>query len=100
MMKGKFSFGKKNKDSDGSELEKEISAPVDTDDSSQASEGSSKNMFGFEKKKPRAEFQAEIDELKVQLEFANSELSRAKSDLRTANAKVAKYERWARSAPM
>jgi mannitol-specific phosphotransferase system IIBC component len=74
--------------------------PVDTDDSSNASGASSlRNIFGLEKKKPRAEYQAEIDELKYQLDMANTNLSRATSQLQQAQHKLNRFENWARSAP-
>jgi outer membrane protein OmpA-like peptidoglycan-associated protein len=68
--------------------------PCSTDgESDNESSGSSRNLFGFEKKKPRAEFQAEIDDLKIQL--ANSQL-----ELERARTKINRFQQWARQAPL
>jgi hypothetical protein len=73
---------------------KDYGGPCSTDgESDNESAGSFKKMFGFQKKKPRAEFQAEIDDLKVQLANTQEELERARN-------KVNRYQQWARQAPL
>merc|ERR1712032_1700946 len=57
------------------------------DDTSVSSTGSrGMNWLGQEKKKPRAEFQAEIDELKLKLAGVEADLSAATADRDNANA--------------
>jgi thymidylate synthase len=73
---------------------KDYGGPCSTDgESDNESAGSFKKIFGFEKKKPRAEYQAEIDDLKIQLANTQAELERART-------KVNRYQQWARQAPL
>lgn len=70
-------------------------AEVPADDASVGStdsKGMKKSWFGGEKKKPRAEYQAEIDELKLQLAASNSELEETR-------AKLQSWQLWMRKAP-
>ena len=80
MKQGKFTMkGKKDAQEQAPFDEKKTTTTTDADDSSVSSEGGNKTFFGFEKKKPRAEYRAEIEELKYQLEQANSDLRRTNS---------------------
>jgi len=94
--------------------EKTIESPIKrTESSSTADDGSAasgpssrKNLFGMEKKKPRAEYQAEIDELKMELEFKDGSLNdtknalhAAQTALQIAQSKLSRYQQWVRSAP-
>ena len=73
---------------------KKMSSQCSTDgESDSESSVNLKKIFGFEKKKPRAEYQAEIDTLKVQLANAQEELERTKT-------KLNRYQQWARQAPL
>jgi ribosomal protein L29 len=59
-----------------------------------------KNFFGKEKKKSRAEYQAEIDELKKELAKTRSSLSVTESQLNETNQKYGTLCKWAESAPI
>jgi hypothetical protein len=61
---------------------------------------SKKNLFGKEKKKPRAEYQAEIDELKKELSAVNSALSATQKQLTETNQKYGTLSEWAERAPI
>jgi hypothetical protein len=72
-----------------------------------SSDGSSKGvtsyLWGGQKKKPRAEFQSEIDELELQLaalETANSELQTTNNRLQQTSQKYDTLRRWAQNAPV
>jgi hypothetical protein len=52
-----------------------------------------KSMFGFPKKKPRAEFRAEIEQLQQQLASKDREIA-------STNDKLTQLQSWARSAPV
>ncbi|MGK3759129.1 MAG: translation initiation factor IF-3 [Bacillariaceae sp.] len=69
-------------------------ADNDNDDSSVCSTASNgeKNWLGQEKKKPRAEYQAEIDELKLKLVAVEDELA-------TKTTQLNRFITWARQAP-
>lgn len=56
------------------------------------SKGNKKTSWFGKSKKPRAEYQAEIDELKLKLAAATS-------DLETAKQKLDAWEGWAKRAP-
>ena len=56
------------------------------------SKGNKKSWFSGKSKKPRAEYQAEIDELKLKLAGAISELEETKQ-------KLDAWEGWAKRAP-
>ena len=58
-----------------------------------------KNIFKMEKKKPRAEYQAEIDELKFELAQTQGSLNDTQRALQDANYKLSRFQQWARSAP-
>ena len=72
------------------------------------------NMFGFEKKKPRAEFRAEIAQLQAELADKEAELSNTKTELSKSKSqlqqtegnlnntsyKLTRLESWARKAPV
>ena len=66
----------------------------DNDDSSVCSTTSNgdKNWLGLEKKKPRAEYQAEIDELKLKLVAVEDELA-------TKTTQLDRFMNWARQMP-
>ena len=67
----------------------------DNDDSSvcsTTSNGDSKNWLGLEKKKPRAEYQAEIDELRLKLVAVEDELA-------TKTTQLDRFLNWARQMP-
>jgi len=71
------------------------------DDTSVSSEGSSRrNIFGYEKKKPRAEYQTEIDQLRAELEACKADLQKSNHALATKDQKLNKLQVWARSAPV
>ena len=72
----------------------------DTESASTAEDAGLKKFFMFEKKKPRAEYEAEIEELKRQLAFANSDLQKATSNLQQAQMKINRFQQWARQVPM
>ena len=63
-----------------------------SDDDSVDSKGVKKTWLGGEKKKPRAEYQTEIDSLKLQLVATEH-------DLTIMTNKVNKYKSWIRQAP-
>mmetsp|Transcript_8494 Transcript_8494/g.9885 ORF Transcript_8494/g.9885 Transcript_8494/m.9885 type:complete len:115 (+) Transcript_8494:158-502(+) len=63
-----------------------------SDDDSVDSKGVKKTWLGGEKKKPRAEYQSEIDSLKLQLVATEH-------DLTIMTNKVNKYKTWIRQAP-
>jgi hypothetical protein len=85
---------KEQKKREKEQKKKDYGGPVSTDgESDSESLGSFKKMLGFEKKKPRAEYQAEIDELRVQLANAHGELERTQT-------KLNRYQQWARQAPL
>jgi len=65
---------------------------VVSDDDSVDSKGVKKTWLGGEKKKPRAEYQSEIDTLKLKLVAAEHDLTMM------AN-RVNKYKNWIRQAP-
>ena len=66
----------------------------DNDDSSVCSTTSNgdKNWLGLEKKKPRAEYQAEIDELRLKLVAVEDELA-------TKTTQLDRFLNWARQMP-
>lgn len=66
----------------------------DNDDSSVCSTTSNgdKNWLGLEKKKPRAEYQAEIDELRLKLVAVEDELA-------TKTTQLDRFMNWARQMP-
>jgi hypothetical protein len=68
----------------------------DNDDDSSVcsttSNGDSKNWLGLEKKKPRAEYQAEIDELRLKLVAVEDELA-------TKTTQLDRILNWARQMP-
>ena len=68
----------------------------DNDDDSSVcsttSNGDSKNWLGLEKKKPRAEYQAEIDELRLKLVAVEDELA-------TKTTQLDRFLNWARQMP-
>lgn len=92
--RGSF-FGSKKKDPEGAAAE-----PVDVD--AETDKASPKNWLGMEKKKPRAEYQEEIDALKAKLE----ELLKIKEDrdahaarVRQLTMQANEYKMWARRVP-
>ena len=74
--------------------EKKAKNPAkDDDDTSVSSTGSyGKTWLGKEKKKPREEYQAEIDELKLKLAAVEGELSSKTMELQ-------RFKNWANQAP-
>lgn len=58
------------------------------------------NLFGFEQKKPRAEYQAEIDELKEALAEKEQLLVQKEQALANQGRKLLELQSWARSAPI
>lgn len=70
--------------------EKKVKAPKEkkpkTPKTDKPQDGVKRNMIGMKKKKPRAEYQAEIDELK--------------RDLDITNAKYSELQRWAKNPPV
>jgi len=94
----------KQKEKEQKKREAKENKPVDVDESdstSNASAGTSslKNLFGFESKRPRAEYQAEIDNLKYELEMATSNLRQVTAELQQTQGKLNRFQSWARSAP-
>ena len=85
--KGKFSFFSKSKD-DNAKPKKEKKAKKEKKEKApkKEKEPSNKNMFGKEKKKPRAEYQAEIDTLKA--------------ELHETRIRYAELARWAKQSPV
>lgn len=59
-----------------------------------------KNIFGMEKKKPRKEIEAEIEELKSMLESKDQQLMAKNQEIMTKNQKLNHLQNWARSAPV
>jgi hypothetical protein len=103
--KGIFGFGSKGEEKPKKEKkvkEKKVKKASaggggddnDNDDSSVCSTASigDKNWLGQEKKKPRAEYQAEIDELKLKLVAVEDELA-------TKTTQLNRFMNWARQMP-
>lgn len=63
-----------------------------TTSTSTGDKNNNKNWLGQEVKRPRAEYQAEIDELKLKL-------AAAESDLLTTTSQLTQFKDWARQAP-
>jgi len=71
---------------------KEKKGGNDDDSVSSVNSSGEKNFLGMEKKKPRAEFQAEIDELKLKLVAEENEVAMLTNQLN-------RYKNWVRQAP-
>jgi hypothetical protein len=86
-------FGKKVKDAPESPKSPGKEKKLERQGSASSHGSAGKSFWGAEKKKPRAEYQAEIDELKLKLAQANL-------DLDNVSSKYQALKGWAKSAPL